>query len=234
MQSNLAQLNNKDHKNTKLKVNQNFNHLANHHIAPVIMHEIPNAASDLPVVFVKNSENDDFLCVALLGLKEGENLLVKEGVWQGPFIPAGYTHYPLALVPHPEDQNKYSITIVTDSEAVSESEGEALYDEEGKETEYLSKRRRTLENYYQCAVLTRNFIKMLQDLELLEEQGFSFEVGEDKRNITGVYVVNEKKLNELSDEQFLDLRQKGLLAPIYAHLISLKQTQRLVGRIATK
>jgi len=34
-------------------------------------------------------------------------------------------------------------------------------------------------------------------------------------------------LNELSDEDILELRSKGLLAMIYAHLTSLQQLRRL-------
>ncbi|WP_444995776.1 SapC family protein [Aliikangiella sp. IMCC44359] len=234
MQSNIAQLSSKDHKNTKLIANKNFKHLEGHHMAPLIAHELPSIAIDLPIVFVKNNQNNEYLCVALLGLKEGENLLVKDGEWQGMMVPAGFTHYPLSLQPHPEDNTKYTITIVTDSESVSETEGEALYSEDGEETEYLKKRRLSLENYYQCAVVTREFIKMLDELELLVEQGFSFEVNGEKRNVTGIHIVDEKKFSQLPDEKVLELHKRGFLASIHAHLISLKQTQRLVKRLSTE
>ena len=230
MQSNIAQLSNEAHKNVKLVVNKNFEHVTGHHMTPVIMQEIPRVASELPVAFVKNSQTDDYMCVGILGLKEGENLMVKDGAWQGSFIPAGYTHFPLSLVPYPEDDSKYAITIDTDSNAIND-EGDALFNEDGSETEYLQTRRKSLETYYKCAIATREFTKTLLDMELLTEQGFSFEMGDDKRNVTGLHIVDEEKFNALSDEQIIDLRKKGYLAPIYAHLMSLAQMNQLVKRI---
>jgi len=232
MQSQVAQLSNIEHKNVKLSMNTNFEHIANHHVTPVIIQELPRIASDLPVAFIKNAESQDYICVAILGLKDGENLLVKDGKWQGPLVPAGYTHFPLSLVPFPEDNAKYAITIDMASDAISEETGESLFDDEGNETEHLKSRRQALENYYQCAISTREFTKTLVDLGLLEEKGFSFEVNGEKRNVTGLHIVDEEKFNQLSDEALLDLRKKGYLAPIYAHLLSLAQTQRLVSRIA--
>lgn len=230
MQSKVAQLSSKEHSNVKLVLNRDFEHIEEHHMAPVIVHEVLSAASDLPVVFVKNGNSGDFLLVALMGLKEKENLLVKDGKWDSPFIPAGLTHFPLSLVPHPEDQSKYSMTIDMSSKAISD-EGEAIFNEDGTETENLSKRRQALENYYKCAITTRDFIKTVSEYELLEEQTITFEVAEDKRSVSGIFVVNEQKLNDLPDDKYLALRKKGYINPIVAHILSLKQTQRLVNRI---
>ena len=53
------------------------------------------------------------------------------------------------------------------------------------------------------------------------------ELNGEKIGINGVYLVDEKVLNSLSDEDFLELRKKGFLAPIYNHLGSLHQLSRL-------
>lgn len=233
-QSKVAALSAKDHGNLKLTLNKDFSHVAKHNVSPLVVHEIGTAAADLPVVFIKNAKNEDYICVVLLGLKDEENLVVKDGRWDSLFLPAGYTHYPLSLVPMPEDANRYTITIDMAGQTISETEGEALFNDDGSESEHLQSRRKALENYYQAAIATRNFVKELADLDLFEEQGFSFEVEGQKRSVTGVHIINEKKFNELSDEVFLELKKKGYLAPIYSHLISLKQTQRLVGRIQQK
>ncbi|MGX5200666.1 SapC family protein [Aliikangiella sp. IMCC44632] len=229
MQSNVVPLSSKEHANVKLVLNKSFEHIKEQHMAPVIVHEVMSAASELPVVFVKNGDTGQFLLVTLFGLQEKENLLVKDGQWDSPFIPAGLTHYPLSLVPHPEDKQKYSMTIDMASNAISD-EGEAIFNEDGSESEQLATRRQALENYYKCAITTRDFIDTVVKLELLDEQTLSFEVAEQKRSVNGIYVVNEQKLNELTDEQYLDLRKKGYINPIIAHIISLKQAQRLLNR----
>lgn len=48
------------------------------------------------------------------------------------------------------------------------------------------------------------------------------------KDIAGCYVLNEERLNNLSDELFLEIRAKGYLPAVYAHLMSLAQTERLV------
>jgi SapC len=48
------------------------------------------------------------------------------------------------------------------------------------------------------------------------------------KNIAGCYVINEERLNNLSDERFLELRTKRYLPAIYAQLISLAQIERLM------
>jgi len=45
--------------------------------------------------------------------------------------------------------------------------------------------------------------------------------------VEGVYIIDEEKLESLSDQEFLTLRQRGLIPLIYAHLTSLQQFGRL-------
>ena len=42
--------------------------------------------------------------------------------------------------------------------------------------------------------------------------------------------MDEQKFNELSDEDFLDMRSRGLVALVYAHLTSLQQLRRISER----
>jgi hypothetical protein len=51
---------------------------------------------------------------------------------------------------------------------------------------------------------------------------------EQIRNINGCYVINEERLNSLSVERFVELRDKRYLPAIYAHLVSLAQVERLL------
>jgi len=47
------------------------------------------------------------------------------------------------------------------------------------------------------------------------------------KNVTGCYVINEERLNNLSDKKFLEIKEKRYLAPLYSHLTSLSQIERL-------
>ncbi|MDP5207181.1 SapC family protein, partial [Alishewanella sp. SMS9] len=59
-------------------------------------------------------------------------------------------------------------------------------------------------------------------------------INEEKRNINGINMIDDKALNELSDETFLELRKLGYLTAIYAHLMSLQHTQKLVQKLAAR
>jgi hypothetical protein len=49
------------------------------------------------------------------------------------------------------------------------------------------------------------------------------------KNIAGCYVINEERLNNLSDELFLEIRAKRYLPAVYAQLVSLAQIERLLN-----
>ncbi len=48
------------------------------------------------------------------------------------------------------------------------------------------------------------------------------------KNILGCYAINEERLNNLSDELFLEIKNQRYLPAIYDHLIALAQTECLV------
>ncbi len=214
-------------KHGDLKIGKvDFSHLADQHIVPVTLHEIGRAAIDFPVVFVKNSETGEFQSVAMLGLKPGQNLMVKDGAWQGLYLPHVVRDYPLGLVLNPDDKERVWIGIREESSAVTKEEGEALFNGT-EETEYLAARKQALIDHYQQDQASRALVKSLAELDLFIPQTLTVEVNGEKRNINGIYLINEAKLNDLSEEQFNDLRKRGLLAPIFSHLTSLGQINRL-------
>jgi hypothetical protein len=201
-----------------------FQHVAEQHIMPLSLHEISHAATEYPVVFVKNG--DDFQAVAMMGLKPGQNLSVKEGKWQGLYIPAVVRDYPLGLVLNPEVKDKVWIGIREKAASVNTTEGNALFDGEN-ESEYLTARKAALILHFEQDQSSRNILGFLAQKGLLKAQSLTVDVAGEKRNINGLYLIDEAKLNELPDEDYLDLRKRGLMGPIYAHFASLNQVNRL-------
>ncbi|NKF51008.1 SapC family protein [Shewanella sp. WXL01] len=217
-----------DHaKHGELKItNTDFAHVADQHIVPISLHEISRAAIEYPVVFVKNAESGEFQSVVMLGLKPGQNLSVKDGKWQGLYVPAVIRDYPLGLVLNPEVKDKVWIGIREEAKEVSKDEGQPLFEGE-KETPFLEARKKALIEHFEQDQATRNILGFLGEKELLKSQAITVEVNGEKRNINGLYIIDEAKLNDLSDEDFLELRKRGLLAPIYGHLTSMNQINRL-------
>jgi len=194
---------------------------------PLVISECGHAANDFPVVFIFKEETEEFQPVAIFGLAPGENLFVNEGQWQGLYMPAIIQNDPFRLIGDSKNPDQLILGLDTDSELVQESEGEALFDDAGNETDYLKERRDSLGQYFHQDRLTRASIAALNNLELLDASDLTVTVMGQDISIAGLHTVNETKLNELPDEKFNDLRERGLLPMIYAQVQSMNQFHRL-------
>ena len=227
MTSAIRTLSYENHNQIKIKQSNDYQHAKEQQVVPLIVHEFARASAEMPIVFVKNAETGEFQSVALLGLSPNENLFYSEQNWLSNYLPALISHHPFALMPTQNDENQLQMVIKEDSHLVSKTEGDALFDEEGNETDYLEKRKNAIGQYFENSRITHAFTKQLSDKSLLSQQNLSLELNGEKIAINGVYLVDEKALNSLPDDAFLELRKKGFLAPIYDHLGSLHQLTRL-------
>ena len=225
-----TQLNNETHSKLKIKPNAKFPHLNEQQLVPVIVHELSRLATEYPLVFVKNSETGEFQLVALLGLKQGQNLCLDGDKWNGLYIPEGISYFPLALTPSEESKDQMFVAIAAESDLVNEEEGLALFDDSGDESEFLKKQKNGLLRYYENSQVTRGFCQFLADNELLTLRNLSVKLNDKQADVNGVYLVDEKKLTELADDKFTDLRKRGFLPPIYSHLVSMHQLKRLAEK----
>jgi hypothetical protein len=214
---------------SKLKVREGgeFNLVEKEHIIPLVVHEFIPAATDMPIVFVKNTDTGEFQAVAMLGVKPGESLYAKDGKWRGMYVPAILTQAPFRLVPNQHNKDQLMLAINEESALVSEDEGELIFNEKGEPSEYLERRKKGVETYFEHTQITQAFIRLLTDLELLVERTLSIDIDDEKINLSGLYFVDEEKLGALPDEKFLELKKRGFLPVVYAHLISLNQMRRL-------
>ena len=112
---------------------------------------------------------------------------------------------------------------------LSETEGEPLFKEGGEKTDYLEQRIDSIVHVSQQVQQTQAICKLLVEKNLLTTSQIQLQHRPDGRtyNIDGIYTVNETVLNELTDAEFLELRDKGLIAMIGAHLSSLQQLRRI-------
>jgi len=221
------------HGNVKIKAMTNVADLANQHAIGVVVQEFALAGNQYPIVFVKNPDSDDYFPVAIMGLEQNKNLFVSaDEKWEGRYMPARYTHKPLTVVPNPDDNKMFAIAIDMEASTVQNEEGDALFNEDGSESEYLESRKKALMAYVENEHITKAFSSLLVENDLLHSQNINVKVKGKEYNLNGIYIVDEKKLNALSDEAFLSIRKRGFLGPIYAHLGSMHQVSSLIQRQA--
>ena len=221
------------HKNTKIKRINNVEDLKQQHAIGVVVQEFALAGNQYPIAFVQDPETKSYFPVAIMGLEQNKNLFVnEENKFEGRYMPARYTHKPLTLVPNPSDKTHFAIAIDMDSPLVQEEEGDAMFNEDGSESEHLEARKKALMGYVENEHITKSFADVLVEHELLTSRNINVKVKGKEYNLNGLYIVDEKKFNELSDDAFIAIRKRGFLGPIYAHLGSMHQVTSLIQRQA--
>jgi len=221
------------HTNVKIKPMSSVEDLAGQHAIGVVVQEFALAGNQYPIAFVKDEQSQTFFPIAIMGLEQNKNLFVsKDNKWEGRYMPARYTHKPLSVIPNPQKENMYAIAIDVDYPTVQNDEGEALFNEDGSESKYLEERKQALMSYVENEHVTKAFTELLTEHDLLIPQSINVKVKGKEYNLNGLNIIDEKKLNELSDEAFLNIRKRGFLAPIYAHLGSMHQVSSLIQRQA--
>ncbi len=224
----IAPINKDLHAQKRVKEIVSFDFAAKFHVAYVTLQEFTRAAAIYPVVFLEDKQKDEFRPVVLLGLKPGVNVFVDaNGKWQASYIPAVIRRYPFTLAPGGVD-GQYIVCIDEQSSLVSETEGAALFDISGTPTQVIDNVKRYLSELQQMEVATHECCTFLAKHNMFTPLNMRVREASGVKDIAGCYVINEERLNNLSDELFLEIRSKRYLPAIYAHLISLAQTERLV------
>lgn len=216
------------HGKVRVKAIENFDFAKNINMASVMVHEFSRAASIYPIVYVEDKQKDQFKPIVLLGLQEGENLFVQEDKWQASYIPAIIRRYPFALA-KTEEEGRFMICIDEQSDLISEKEGQELFKDNGEPAEVMERVKRYLAELQQMDKFTEDFCTYLSERNMFTPLNMKVRIGNELRNITGAYIVNEERLNSLSDERFLEMRTKKYVPVVYSHLSSLSQIERLLG-----
>ncbi len=222
-------------KHTNLGMKKNFGLAFTRQVnaVPLNLIEMPQICHFYPIAF---SPDNNATPVAILGLRDNENLFVDEdGNWlENTYIPAYIRRYPFIFSEMPGSE-QLSLCIDMDSTIVEEGGGEKFFDASGQPTELSNNALEFCKSYHAAAQQTMAFSQELAESGLLVERQAEIKLHDDKKiNFSGFKIIDEKKLAELNDEIFLNWRKKGWLSYIYAHLFSGSQWQRLSHLLNTK
>jgi hypothetical protein len=160
----LVALNSKRHAALRVRPQASFEFVRGVHMAALMQAELVRAASIYPIVFVEDPAIDSFRPMALLGLREGENVYVDtDGSWLASYVPAVIRAYPFALAraAGEGEAERFAVCIDAASELVSLTEGARLFDAHGTPTEALEQARQWLQQIRDMQLRTDEFCRAL-------------------------------------------------------------------------
>ncbi len=218
----------KRHATLGLKPNFGLGFAKNVNAVPVNLIEMPQICHFYPIAF---SPDNNATPVALMGLRDNENLFIGEsGEWaENAYIPAYIRRYPFIFSELPGGE-QLTLCVDQNDMAVGEKTEQKFFGADGKPTQLSQNALEFCKSYHAAAQQTIEFSKALASSGLLVDRQAEVNVGGGRRiNFSGFRIVDEQKLAELADEDFLEWRSKGWLPFLYAHLFSGAQWQQLTA-----
>lgn len=213
-------------------------------ILPLTFSEFLAASAQLPIVFIQSAGASQLMPVVMTGLGGEQSLFAqkvgKKGAekWQWD----SQVYLPAYVRRHPFCMSSTGCEAKEGDELLVCVEKSHLADKATKHTlkpfdgDVPSERWQMIEQFlqsYQADIeLTRQFTEKLQSLALFHslEANILPQADSEPVSVTGMFGVNEEKLNQLNDAELADLSRSRYLPRIYAHLQSLQNFQKLLNR----
>lgn len=198
---------------------------------PLMAVEFPFAAQEYAVVFAGNEEA--VMPAVILGVRNNENLFVDDaGGWSAKYVPAFARRYPFIFSSSP-DGSTFTLCIDEAFGGVNQAgRGAALFDAEGKPTQYVQNVLEFLKEYQAQFQRTQAFCKKLKEHNLLEPMQAQITTPKgEKLSLSGFMTVSRERLKALSGEALADLAKTDELELIYLHLHSMRNFQSMLERL---
>jgi hypothetical protein len=218
------------HREYSVKIGRDYGFAKSMNAVPIVTGEFEVAALQYPIIFSKSG--DKIQPLALVGLRDDENFFVSEdGSWTGDYIPALMRRYPFVFS-HEEDSDKYVLCIDEAFGGVNvDGNGDSLFDADGEATEFLKRAIGFTTSYQKQMQDTRVLMSRLADLDVFSPAEVKFSVDGHPAALRGMMMVDREKLSALTPDQLWELSKAGDLEKLYAHLISLRNIDRLGAKL---
>ena len=203
-----------------------FGFAAHAQSVPIGLTEFEAAAQHVPILFTSGPSP---VPVALLGLREGQNLFARpDGGWApDAYVPAYVRAFPFIFV---EDADSKSLFVGMEPDAphLSADRGQPMF-EDGRPSPLLNEAVAFCQAFREAAIAGGAFARALDAAGLLEEEEatVSFTAGGSAR-VRGFKLLKPERLADVDDATFLEWRRMGWLTAIYAHLFSAGRWGRLI------
>ena len=220
------------HRDLRMKPVGNDAHL----LAPftsfmITIGEFAECAREYPILFVRAApENgkETVAPVAVFGLKPGENLFLKGGLWTGNYLPAMLRAYPFTMA-RIEGSDRWAMVFDNSCVGLNRTEGQPLFNENGEATEYLNDLHRFVQQIEQDIERTRQACALLLEKKLLKPMRFDATLANGETlSVDGFMTLDEEAMSKLPDTEIATLFRSGLLHVTMTHHLSLGNMRKLL------
>ncbi len=229
----LVPLSLEDHGKLRARKTDRATWLAGQHAVPLTVEEFPMAQRHYPIVF---SVGDDPVPLALMGMSEGVNVYVSDDgvVEEGLYIPAYARRYPFLLAKLTPQAEELSLCYDPTSDLVGEFDEGSLLFEDGQPSDHIKHTLTFCEQFEIAGNKTATFVKELQKHELLMDGELTFNRDDmDKPMVyRGFKIISQDKLRDLRGDLLRTWNKNGMLALVFAHLLSLELVRDVFAKQA--
>jgi hypothetical protein len=219
-----------------------FSFLADTHLVPLTVDEFGLAAVCYPIIFDTQTKTP----LAVMGLRPGMNVFLGPDGSLDPevYLPAFARRYPfLPIIANPNDQPQQGgddrVLVCIDRAAkMLSSTPELPFFEGDKPSRYTQEAIQFCREFDMLGRRTAEFVKLMDQHQLFELTPLALPRAKpdgtpDEPVKIGEYLrIDEKKLNALPKDTYIDLRDRGVSAVMHAHLLSLGLWPKILSRAA--
>ncbi|PCH95419.1 MAG: peptidase [Gammaproteobacteria bacterium] len=227
----LVAIDSKNHLNLKIDDSKIELHGKTLHLVPAVLSEFTNMVVQYPLVITKSADSGQFVFAAMLGFEAGENLFWRDEQWQGLYLPLQIRRQPFFVSNTENSNNKgdYVVYFDSDSPTISTEDGQALFDEQGNESDYFQQAKSCLAQLLRGEADNSRLIAHLQKMELLQVMKMEITfANQQTATLNGLYTIDQEKLASLSAENISILHKEELLQTVYTLITSLGQMHQLI------
>jgi hypothetical protein len=209
-----------------------FSFLRTAHAVPITVSEFGLAATCYPIIFV----GADKTPVAVMGVRQNENEYVDASGNPDPdaYLPAFVRRYPFVFAAESES-DRLLLCIDRAAPMISDTPDVPLF-EGDKPSKFTEDAVEFCKEFERQRRATIDFVELIDKSGLFETKSVTFTPRDATGNpgqpqkIADYFAVSEEGLNALSEARFNEIRNTGALAPMYAHMVSLLNWQRVIQR----
>ena len=222
----VVEINPADHGRLRVKPDQFLHRFQDKHLILLRAEEVFRAACSMPVTVIPVSDGGAWTLSGVTSLEAGDNLFIRDEQWNAVFMPLQFQSWPFSLE---RGDAENTVGVAEGFDGFSEAEGEPLFDDKGNVSIMLRNIKALLESQAEADGKTVLFVKRMVELDLLKSISVKVHYKDGAVNtIQGLHTIDEDRLNGLSDDSIIDLKDKGYLTAVYSLLISLFQFNNLI------